>query len=482
MTLHAPFVRTIPFLLFAGIALLSYLLNFNGLYGQDAYEYLRRSRGIFDWLHTGVALPQTVAATEFPMGYPLAGAVLRYLLRDATLSLQVISWLSYAGCVWVFERILNLLSHGSRPDSRWVFATLGLAFAPLFIRAGMTVMSDAMGLLLVLSALFFALRWMEMARQMDMLLAFLCMVLAVFTRFALLGMALPLFLAMLWQMAEKRKYSWLLASLGLSGAAICLNYFGAVTWLPNPATHSDVHWSLRHVFSRSFDFENGRLEYLLPNALHVFSPLMHYAFCLPLAGLLLLSKKTDVSLVSKKIILFCLSGYLLLLAGLSSQNLRFLLPAYALLLLLIFPAWDRMYCYGFYFFRKLAWSILAGVLIVQIIGTYLVVKEPLARNRLERQISEQIRPFLPPGSVVYAFDLDIALRSEYPECQWINLWESRIESFQDGALVLFNEPALRKQWEGRNPMLNWDALRAKHDLNRLISLPQGWQLFRIGDR
>lgn len=59
-------------------------------------------------------------------------------------------------------------------------------------------------------------------------------------------------------------------------------------------------------------------------------------------------------------------AYLVLLGGLPQQNTSLLLPAYALLLLLLFPAWDRFYCYGFIFFKKLTLGILLLALTLQL--------------------------------------------------------------------------------------------------------------------
>jgi hypothetical protein len=221
------------------------------------------------------------------------------------------------------------------------------------------------------------------------------------------------------------------------------------------------------------------VHYLLPNIGYLLFPLCHPGFCLLLPGLLLLAKKTDVVLPSKKVLIACLACYLLLLGGLPHQNLRFLLPAYSILLLLFFPAWDRMFAYGFYFFKRLTWAILAAVLVVQIICNVKIIAPTLARYRLEVEIARDIRTVLPPNAVVYAFDLDVAMRSYLPDVQWKNMWIERYVTFAPGSYVLFNEPLLRPQWEGQNPMTNWDHINQTHQLELIHTLPDGWGIYRM---
>jgi hypothetical protein len=392
----------------------------------------------------------------------------------------VLSWLSAAAAAWMLYRLLDQLSHGSRADSRMVFTGLGLVLAPVFVRAGLTVMSDAMGLALALAAFFYGLRWVEQERGRDAVFAAVFMALAMTVRIGLAGLMLPLALVVGWYLLERRKWGWMAAAL-LSGLAILLPQI----WLGNdvltqPMQHSMFQkWSLANFFSRSFLNENGLVQYRLPNILYLGFPLLHPGFCILLPGLLLLAKKTDVALPAKKALLLCLGAYLLLLGGLPHQNLRFLLPAYALLLLLFFPAWDRLYCYGLYFFKRLTWSIIALTLVLQLALSTWQLWPTLKRNQLECSISKELRTILPANAVVYSFDLDIALQSYLPEVKFVNLWYQRYDHFQAGSYVLFNESALRAQWEGQNPMLNWDFLQENYKLEIMKELPEGWKVFLV---
>lgn len=94
---------------------------------------------------------------------------------------------------------------------------------------------------------------------------------------------------------------------------------------------------------------------------------MHPGFCLLLPGLFLLFKKTDLRLSSKKVLLGLLFCSMIATGGLAQPQLADLLPAYAIGLLLLFPAWDRFFSYGFYFFPRLAWGILILLGILQFV-------------------------------------------------------------------------------------------------------------------
>ncbi len=479
MTANAPLLRFLPVLFLVSIAALSFILGFNGLYGQDAHEYLRQSQVIFDRLQGLPAPPPGIGDVEFAGGYPLVGALIRFLVGDGALALQLVSWLAAALALWVFERLLALLAPGARADSRWAFAGFGLVFAPVFFRAGLTSMSDGLGLVFALSAFFFGLRLIENARGMDAVFAAVFAAGAISTRFALAGLMFPLGMAMGVFLLERKKWLWALAAIGACGVALLPHLWLKAGVTGNPFGHSMLqHWSLGNFFKATFSNENGLSRYPLPNILYLLYPLAHPAFCLVLPGLFFLFKKTDLALPEKRTLLVCVLVYLIFIGGFPHQNLRFHLPVYALLLLLLFPAWDRFYSYGFIFFRRLTMGILITALSVQIFFAAKYLAPVLSRNRLENTVAAKLKQVLPPSATVFAFDLDVALRSYLPEVQFLNLWERRYEEFPAGSFVLFNE-ALRPQWQGHNPILNWDFLRENHRLEMKAELPGGWGLWEI---
>lgn len=480
MTAHALLPRLLPGIFFLCLVLLSILLNFNGLYGQDAHEYLRQSQIIFDRLHGLPAPMPGLGETEFAGVFPLAGALLRFLVGDAILALQLVSWLSAAFGVFVFERLLSLLAPGARADSRWVYVGLGLMLAPMFLRSGLTSMSDGLGLTLALSAFFFGFRALESWRIRDIMAFAAFSAFSISTRYALAALLLPLAVSGMYFLVLRKKWLGLAAGILVGGLALLPHFWLKTGGAENPLGYSGLKvWSVANFFQRTFEWEDGGItHYKLPNLLYLLYPFAHPAFFLALPGLFFLFKKTDRLLLPKRILLICLAGYLFFLGGFKLQNLRFLLPAYTLLLLLLFPAWDRLYCYGFIFFRRLTSGILIGALVIQLVFGVKYLLPVLKRHHLEKTVANKLKEVLPSNAMLFAFDLDPALHSYLPALRIQNLWVRRYAEFPVGSYVLFNE-GLRPQWQGRNPILNWDELKVRHSLELKAELPQGWGLWEI---
>ncbi len=476
---HHP-LRFLPLLVAGLLLLISKLLSFNGLYGQDAHEYLRLSRAFFGRL-TG--LPYVSAGrgdTEFAAGYPLAGALFHGLGFDFPLALQIVSWLSAGLSAFFFDRCLQVLTPGARAESRWVFTGLGLLLAPVFVRAGLTAMSDMLGLAFVLAALANGLRVLETGRIGTAVWAAFFSGLALITRFSVAALLAPVLAVVGLYLIENRRWAFAVVTVAAGGLALLPHLWLKADVQRGVLEHSLLQeWSFWHYFRASFSDVNGTVSYALPNGLYLLFPLAHPAFCLPLPGLLLLAKKTDLHLVSKKVLVACLVLYLLFLGGIPHQNLRYLLPAYAVLLLLLFPAWDRMFAYGLYFFKRLTYVIFGATLVIQICGTAWMLAPVLARNHLETTVAAELRNTLPAGATLYAFDLDVALRGYLPGIRINNLWEQFYPEFEKGSFILFNEQRLRPQWQGRNPMLNWDHAKNDYRLQESATLPDGWKLYEI---
>lgn len=479
MTSHSVLPRLLPGLYFLSLVVLSYVLDFNGLYGQDAHEYLRQSRAIFDRWHGFAIAPPGMGDAEFAGGYPLVGAMLRWVLGDSILALQMVSWLAAAFGLWFFVRLLTLLAPGARVESRWAFAGLGLVLCPMFLRAGLTCMSDALGFAFALASFFYGIRVFERKPLSNAIWAAAFAAMAISTRYSLAALLLPLAISIGYFLVERKKWFALTGAVCAGILAFLPHFWLKSGGVENPLGHSLLQeWSLLNFFKASFSTLSGSVSYSLPNGLYLLFPLAHPGFCLVLPGLFLLFKKTDLALPEKKILLACIVLYLVLLGGLPHQNLRYLLPVYALLLLLLFPAWDRLYCYGFLFFKRLTAGLLLGALVLQLFCCVRMLAPTLSRNHLEREIATTLKSTIPPDATIYAFDLDVALRTYLPEVQFHNLWERRYAEFPAGSYVLFNE-ALRPQWQGQNPILNWDFLKENYQLELRVELPNGWALWEI---
>ena len=365
MIVRPPFLPWFPLLLFTGLLLLSYAFNLNGWWGTERLEYLRVSKSILDHWQGGES--GVLVAGEYNRIYAFLGATLQYFSVAPNVALQVISWLSYSVSGLLMERLLSMLAQGSRSESRLSFVILVWVLAPVVVGTGLSVGGAALEMVTILAAFFYGLRWVEQERASDTIWMVLFTTLSAMMRPALVGLVLPLVLVSGWGLVARRKWRWLVAAV--LSEAVLVTMVGCLHeqfMAPINASVLFQQWSPIHFFQRSFSTGNGVVGYLLPNVLFLFSLIIHPWYFLLLPGLLLLVKRTDFILPAKKTVLLCLSTYFMVLGGLPQQQVVALLPAYAMVLWLLFPAWDRLYCYGLYFVRKPTGLLLGFMLLMQL--------------------------------------------------------------------------------------------------------------------
>lgn len=473
-------LRAVPLFALMLYGLIRLVTGFNGLFGQDSHAYLQNAEALAAFWQGQAAMPGGLAASEFAPGYPAAAAFLRFLGLPTVWAMVLLSLAGAGVALAFFMALLRINMPGARLKSRALYAMLGLALAPAFVKSALVSMADAMALAMFLAFLFFSVRSIERLRPFDAVVAVLLGVMAVATRYALAPLLAPMLLALtlLW-MREKRYGHLALGVLVALMAALPLVLFTSHA-ANGPLQHSLVgYWSVWNFFKRTFHDMNGTVTYLLPNIVYIFYPIFHPAFCIMLPGLLLLFKRTDVALSSRRVLLICLVTYLFFLGGFTHQNLRYLMPAYVVLLLLLFPAWDRFFAYGSYFFKKLTNGLLIAALVLQLTGLIWTMRPVVKRHNLERETAEVLKQHLKPGDVLYGFDLDVAMKTYLPDVQHRNLWIEAYPTFEPGAWVLFNVPRLKDQWKGKNPMINWHALEATGKLKKVEELQEGWTLYRF---
>jgi hypothetical protein len=458
------------------LVLLAWLLNFNGLYGQDAHEYWRLSRVFHEAWQQGIPWAGVAATRDLAPGYPaLAGA-----FSDGLWPLQALSLLACAGTLWYFDALLQVLSPGARAASRRSYALLLLLGAPWFLRAGLTVMSDALGLFFMAGACFYGFRLLEKYRVYDAPWMVLMAAAACCTRYSVAPLLAPLLLyvwVVLWRAGRWRV---LLMWLGLLVLPVLWWYSGGLAGAVQG--HSAWQgWSVWHWWRRSFEGMNGLQTYWAPNLIYGWLfPLIHPGFCVSLSLLFPLFRRTDVLLPSKRLALLCMALHGLFLAGFDSQNVRWLLPDYFLLLLIMFPAWDRFFAYGFYFLKNKWMLPIFGVLgCIQLFFIIKTIRPVLERHQQEQFISRQLRIQTPSNALIYTFDMDVALKNYLPDRRYRNLWAERMDTFEAGGYLLLHRRFTETQWAGRNPALNVATATEKYLLEPLDSFPDHWKLYRI---
>jgi Dolichyl-phosphate-mannose-protein mannosyltransferase len=459
------------------LLLLTQLLQFNGLYGQDAYEYLRQTTALRDYWQGQPMLPPTLGDRAYAAGFPVLGALLSSTGLEPLTALRLLNALATGLAAWYFMACIRVLTPGAPARSRYTWVLVFLT-APIVVRSGSTTMSDITGLATLLAALYYGLLALEHPHWRTLLACGLWAGVAGSIRWVEGLLLLPLGLFLWVKMTRQRHYLPLLsAALGLS-VGFFLHYIGKKPLdlvFTIPSTSGE--WSLWHLFQRHFSTTHGVFSYTLPNIVYVLSPLVHPACC---AALLLLSplwRRTDLHLSTKKILLAGIVLYLLCIGGMPFRSVRYLLPVWACILLLWFPAWDRCVSYGRYFVPRVLNWVLAAVFTLQI-GCTLYEMYPIVQfNRWEQRMAAQLRQQLPPEAAVYGMEIDISLRHYLPQFRWYNTWAQRFDSIPADSYFLLNERLYNTQWKGHNPQFNFEQVAPR--LDTVAPLERDWWLMRV---
>ena len=74
-----------------------FVLQFDGLYGQDAYEYLRYTNEMYSFFANGTLLGDYF----WGIGYPFFGCIFNFFVHDGAVALQLVS-LAAALITWIY--------------------------------------------------------------------------------------------------------------------------------------------------------------------------------------------------------------------------------------------------------------------------------------------------------------------------------------------------------------------------------------------
>lgn len=467
-----------PIALVAALPLVIALLvhwawRFDGLYGQDAHEYARYAGAVRGWLLGG---PPPGWHAWGP-GYGLTGALLGLVTGKAGASLQFLSALSLGAAVLATDAILRRLAPTTSAASRAAYLLVALALAPAMLVAGVLAMSDMLGIACTMAALAL---WLHLREAPDgrRVAAFVLVAgFAVITRYATILLLILPALDLLRLLLAGRRFG--LIAIGALPALLVLAIDiaikgGSATELFHH--YSLVEWDLTNWFGRDTATADGIQHYPLPNLAFVLTALLRPAH-LPLLLLLPFVRPRDFSGHPARVIAASALLYLLFVAGIPFQSMRFLLPLHPLALILLFPAWQRLWALPP---RAVLAAGLLWIGAVQLWQAQRGLVPLVARNHWEQQVAAALRGY--GQQPLYLFDLDPALRTRGIPQPMINLWLRPIDRFQPGALILFNPEGLQRQWAGRDPMLNWERAARDNRLEPIADLGQGWRLYRIHPR
>lgn len=385
--------------------------------------------------------------------------------------------LALAGCLVYIQLILRLCY----PHSGWqilIYSIIAFLLAPYVLRAGLVAMADIPALFLSLSAIFHTFQFRQHPAWWHVLVAGLCGGLAVFTRYAAaIVLLLPALLMLLSLIQQKRLFPWLAGLVGI-GCGILPQVLLEGFFQTDLGQHGFVQqWSFLNIFSADFETSNGQFDYPVINLIYVGFNVIHPAYLFFGLPLLFFIRRVDFQPMIVKVLLASFALYALFLCGLPFQNKRFLLLNFPFWLVAVFPAFNRGLSWAEQWLRLKPVWLLALALLVQI-GLFARVLNPfLARSHLEQQVAQHLQERAPDR--LYTFSLDVALTTYKVPQKLINLQHGSVAAAEKGDWVLFNEPKLSDQWQGRPVMRNWKRLNQEFELKAVKGFPQGWTLYRL---
>lgn len=445
-------------------------LNFNGYYGQDSHAYLAYAKQTIEYIGGG----QHPGSFFWPANFPTLGALLGFALPKFKLGLPLIAALSFFFLlVSVAKAVRHTFKAAPNDAACFVFATLGLS--PVLLRASVVAMSDMTAILAAFLCWHFSQIFLKTPSLRHLVACCLWAGISVGTRYACA-------ILLIWPAWQVLKKIWALKTLRYLWFGIPLIALGLLpTWILSGdwlgwSQHSNVHhFSPLHWFQADFsDHPDGHMVYGQINLVFIsdifFKP--DYCWLLPLLFLFLGPKETNVNKCRSAWIL--VSIYLLFVAGLQTQNPRFLLPALPFLIFCLYPSWTRLNAFLNPAFRIVFWCFwAAGSLFL----FWRICQPMIATNQLEQHLSQRVKT-LPPGDL-YTFAIDSALSTYDVKRSVINLWDKPITTFKNQSYVLFNPRSFQRQWQHKNPMQNWERLKQQHQLQLIATFDKGWQLHKI---
>lgn len=470
------YISLVAFLVMAGI--LRWKWNFVGLYGQDAHEYLRFSLEVKSWLTGG----STPGDFFWPLMYPFIGASLSFLTPlDVADSLQLVSVLSIWCSGLLLIQLLKQHRDSSKPTPTKMDAILWVAMAfflsPYLLRSAFLIMSDALSVLGVTCCYYYYCRYQQDRRPSLLIAIFAGAALAVSTRYVCAILVIAPLAHVLFYASRRGHWSGLL--LGAVIGSLFLVPHLMLRW-DTPLAFLEHNfmgaWSWTHWLQSQFESATGQFHYRSPNILYSHYHWFHPAYLL--VGILLLPwwRYWRPKNMHEKVILCSTILFSLFIAGIPFQNHRFLLPAFPLIIILLFPAFQQLvriissYRYGLVLF-----VLFLGLF--QVINSISKFQELIRINQTEQELARRLQQY--PPTTLYTFYYDLALGTYDLHHQLINLWAEDEVVCQNSALVLFHPTQFNEQWQGHQLLQNWHTLQEDCQLDTIEQMPNGWYLYRV---
>lgn len=454
-------------------------LHFNGLYGQDAYEYLRLARALKEMLNEGTG----ISHSYFPILYPVTGFLLSEILANDILALQVVSMMALTGAFFYLKQMIRQL-YGTT-YGLIVYLVAFFFFSPYVFRFGLLSMSDMLCLFFVVASVFHVVRYLQLAQDKDAVLFTFFAVAAVTTRYAVVPLLIIPALFLLVQLLYRKKWNTLGVVILAAGCILLPDYLlrGRILFFQFQEAELFVDyasnaysWSPSNFFRSGFDNPDGLQQYTQWNIAAITFQLIHPAFIFTGLLFIFFLKRDDFDTPAAKLLLLMVLVYAFYIAGLQYQNNRYLLQSFPLVVALYYPAFSRI-AMKYFKQRNHQWLFFAMVLFMQLLFFSYSFRSVLAMNRAENAIATSLKDY--PGQPIYTCSITGAIVAYEVENPVTDIYFENIDRADSNALLLFNYEAFAEHFAGRKPMMNWDWLNKEYVLTPIRTLPEGWTLYAI---
>ncbi|MFN0276730.1 MAG: hypothetical protein ACKVPJ_13365 [Chitinophagales bacterium] len=468
------------FILLAAIVAANIFFDFNGLFGQDSYEYVKLQRGITEHIFSGKEIPYSV----FPIGYGLTGFLAALVLQNDILAMQLISLVTlFCSAIYLRKILETIYKTNFQFD---LFLVLFFLLSPYVMRFGLLVMSDMLCIAVYLFFLYHFLQFKHSKGLRSFLFAIIAGACCVYIRYASVVALLIPIIFLIFECIKLKKHQYLIYALLIfiliSLPEIFLRQrflfwnFGetntgfAYFYVPQ-------QWSVANFFKKGFYNMDGWQHYSYPNLLFVFQNFVHPAFIFAGVLFLFFSRKATFQLSDNKILFVIIVLYALFAAGYAYQSSRYLLFTFPLILILLYPAFARLYqlCNIPKWLKTLGIAACAGIQVFLLLYSSQTIYNA---NQVEKNIADTIKKEY-PGRNIYTFSIDGALNTYKVSYTFFDIYRNRFDTIQPNSLFLYNDAAFTAQFEGLNPVKNLEFIQSNYQLEELENFDGGWKLFAI---
>jgi len=443
--------------------MLWFVLDFNGLYGQDSHEYLRYSKE----LHASMTNGTVTGDFFWPKGYPFSGAILGLSRIPIDWCLRLISLGALLGTLFYTKKIIHLLTGKDAS----IFLILGAATQVYFVRAGFLIMSDMLCCFFLMVAFYHYFRFVQQQRILRALLLLLFAAAAFLTRYPsaalLIIPCLHVGYLVFRSSTIQLRILFVIVGVLIVGTVILMNQS-----LIRESAYRFSNWNFMNAFQLTVQSRDGIETRTVPNGLYIFGNAFHLGFLSIGVCLIPFYKR-----LKKQPFLFAsILLYLLLLVGLANQNYRFLVIAHPLVLVFLFPAFDALW--DWLSSKRLGMLFISGILLFNTTLFYFSFRKMYSAHQNEKEIVIRIKA-LHDQHPIYSFYVDQSFASYGIENEVRNLFMKEYYTFDKNALVVFNEALFSEQWKDHRVMQNWNRLKKTSKLDTLVVLETNWIIYRV---